>query len=89
MSEIQEGAITREIQDHVFLMGIHRASKMNAFTWDMLSDLSRAFSEYEENENLRCAVLYAAELAKIMKSEDAVEGVASFIERRPANFKGR
>jgi enoyl-CoA hydratase len=60
MSEIQEGAITREIQDHVFLMGIHKASKMNAFTWDMLSDLSRAFSEYEENENLRCAVLYAA-----------------------------
>ena len=28
-------------------------------------------------------------LAKIMKSDDAAEGVQSFIERREANFKGR
>ena len=28
-------------------------------------------------------------LLKIMKSEDAAEGVMSLIERRPANFKGR
>ncbi len=31
----------------------------------------------------------APELLKIMSSEDAAEGVASFIERRPANYKGR
>jgi enoyl-CoA hydratase/carnithine racemase len=30
-----------------------------------------------------------SELLKIMKTEDAAEGVMSFIERRPANFRGR
>ncbi len=60
MNNIPEGTITREIRGHVFLIGIHRASKMNAFTWDMLCDLSVAFGEYEVNDDLRCAVVYAA-----------------------------
>ncbi len=60
MSNIPEGTITREIRDHVFLMGVHRSAKMNSFTWDMLRDLSRAFGEYEANDDLRCAVVYAA-----------------------------
>ena len=42
MTEIKEGTISREIRGHVFLIGVHRASKMNAFTWDMLLDLSKA-----------------------------------------------
>jgi hypothetical protein len=29
------------------------------------------------------------ELQKIMKSEDAAEGVKSFLERREGNFKGK
>jgi enoyl-CoA hydratase len=29
------------------------------------------------------------DMVPIMKSEDAAEGVQSFIERREANFKGR
>lgn len=60
MSDIPEGTITRETKGHVFLIGIHRASKMNAFTWDMLCDLSRAFGEYEADDDSRCAVVYAA-----------------------------
>ncbi len=60
MTDIPEGTITREVKGHVFLIGVHRASKMNAFTWDMLCDLSRAFGEYETNDDLRCAVVYAA-----------------------------
>ena len=60
MTDIPEGTITREIKGHVFVMGIHRATKMNAFTWNMLCDLSRAFGEYEANDDLRCAVVYAA-----------------------------
>jgi enoyl-CoA hydratase/carnithine racemase len=31
----------------------------------------------------------ASYLPKLLKSEDALEGVASFLERREANFKGR
>jgi enoyl-CoA hydratase/carnithine racemase len=29
------------------------------------------------------------DIAPIMKSEDAAEGVQAFVERREANFKGR
>lgn len=60
MIDIPEGTITREIQGHIFVVGIHRATKMNAFTWNMLCDLSRAFGEYEADDILRCAVVYAA-----------------------------
>ncbi|HOF04656.1 MAG TPA: crotonase/enoyl-CoA hydratase family protein [Syntrophales bacterium] len=59
MTEIKEGTISREVKGHVFLIGVHRATKMNAFTWEMLMDLSRAFGEYEKDQNMRCAVLYA------------------------------
>ena len=60
MSETNQSPITRETDGHVFLIGVHREAKMNAFTWEMLLDLSRAFSEYEENDDFRCAVVYAA-----------------------------
>ena len=60
MTEIKEGTISRETRGHVFLIGVHRSSKMNAFTWDMLLDLSRAFGEYDQDANLRCAVVFAA-----------------------------
>jgi len=59
MSEIKEGTISREKKGHIFLIGVHRATKMNAFTWDMLVDLSRAFGQYEEDREMRCAVMYA------------------------------
>jgi len=59
MTEIKEGTISRETRGHVFLIGVHRSSKMNAFTWDMLLDLSRAFGEYDHDANLRCAVVFA------------------------------
>ena len=60
MTEIKEGTISREMHGHVFLIGVHRSSKMNAFTWDMLVDLSKAFGEYDQDANLRCAVVFAA-----------------------------
>ncbi len=59
MTESKEGTISREVKGHVFLIGVHRESKMNAFTWDMLVDLSRAYGEYEQNPEMRCAVLFA------------------------------
>ncbi len=59
MTEFKEGTISREKKGYVFLIGVHRATKMNAFTWDMLMDLSRAFGEYEQDQEMRCAVLYA------------------------------
>jgi enoyl-CoA hydratase len=54
-----ESGITREVQDHLFLIGINRPAKRNAFSWEMINDLSSAYTEYERDENLRCAVLFA------------------------------
>jgi enoyl-CoA hydratase/carnithine racemase len=42
------------------------------------------------NEGEKVAVQqFLPDLQAIMESEDIKEGVQSFIERRPANFKGR
>jgi len=54
-----DGYITREVKNHLFLIGINRPAKRNAFSWEMINDLSSAYTEYERQENLRCAVLFA------------------------------
>ncbi|TNE52381.1 MAG: crotonase/enoyl-CoA hydratase family protein [Deltaproteobacteria bacterium] len=51
--------LTTEAQGHVWLMGLNRATKRNAFNLQMLSELARAMTEYEERDDLRCAVLFA------------------------------
>ena len=48
-----------ERQDHVFVIGLDRAAKRNAFNLDMLRELGHALAEYEGDEKLRCAVLHA------------------------------
>ena len=58
MSDAKEGTIIREVRGHIFLIGINRPAKRNAFTWSMLRELSAAYTEYEQNPDLRCAVLY-------------------------------
>lgn len=61
MSEAKSGAgrVTREQRNHVFLIGLDRADKRNAFDSAMLTDLSLALGEYESNPELRCAVIFA------------------------------
>ncbi|WP_420469909.1 crotonase/enoyl-CoA hydratase family protein [Brevundimonas sp. FT23042] len=54
-----ETPITREIRGPVFLIGLNRPEKKNAFTLNMLRDLSAALGEYEANPDLRAAVLFA------------------------------
>jgi enoyl-CoA hydratase len=54
-----EGRITTEARGHVFLMGIDRTRKMNAFDLPMLRSLIAAYTEYENNGTYRCAVLFA------------------------------
>ena len=58
MSE-KESTITREIRGHVFLIGLNRPTKMNAFNLAMLRELSAAIGEYEANPELRAAVIFA------------------------------
>ncbi len=55
----QQGKVSREIRGHIFLIGLDRASKRNAFDSHMIHDLSLALTEYEDNPKLRCAVVFA------------------------------
>jgi enoyl-CoA hydratase/carnithine racemase len=61
MSEENKGAgrVSREIKDYVLLIGLDRAGKRNAFDSAMMLDLAAALGEYERNDELRCAVVYA------------------------------
>lgn len=53
------GKVSREIQGHIFLIGLDRAEKRNAFDSHMIHDLSLALTEYEHHPELRCAVIFA------------------------------
>ncbi|WP_086203691.1 crotonase/enoyl-CoA hydratase family protein [Acinetobacter silvestris] len=54
-----QGKVSREIRGHIFLIGLNRAEKRNAFDSHMIHDLSLALTEYEDNPELRCAILLA------------------------------
>ncbi|MDV7619381.1 crotonase/enoyl-CoA hydratase family protein [Acinetobacter baumannii] len=55
----QEGKVSRETRGHIFLIGLDRAAKRNAFDSHMIKDLSLALTEYENNDTLRCAIVFA------------------------------
>lgn len=52
-------AVTVERDDHVLLMGLNRPAKRNAFTRQMLNELSAAYGLLESDDNLWCGVLFA------------------------------
>ncbi len=51
--------ITQERRGHVFLIGLNRVSKRNAFDPPMFHDLARAYGTYEADPELWCAVVFA------------------------------
>ena len=51
--------ITLEVRGHVLLIGFNRPQKKNAFDLEMLDALSSAVTELDENEALRCGVIFA------------------------------
>ncbi|WP_350561702.1 crotonase/enoyl-CoA hydratase family protein [Psychrobacter sp. CAL346-MNA-CIBAN-0220] len=51
--------ITYEIQDHICLIGFNRADKRNAFDSHMIAQLSEALTRYDNDANLRCALIFA------------------------------
>lgn len=53
------GRVSREQQHHIYLIGLDRVAKRNAFDSHMISDLSNALTEYENDPNLRCAIIFA------------------------------
>lgn len=51
--------LTLETREHVLLIGLDRADKRNAFDRAMLVQLAEALTRYEDDDQLRCAVLHA------------------------------
>jgi enoyl-CoA hydratase/carnithine racemase len=60
MSDPSMSTVTTETRGHVFLIGLNRPQKLNAFNDEMLRALSGAYTAYEKDDALRCAVLFAA-----------------------------
>src|SRR4051794_7873912 len=58
-SVIEQQAVTVEAHGHVLLIGLNRPEKRNAFTLEMLADLSRAYALLETADDLRAGVLHA------------------------------
>jgi enoyl-CoA hydratase/carnithine racemase len=50
--------VSFERQGHLALIGLNRPDKRNAFTWEMMEQLSGAYTSYELDDQLRCAVLF-------------------------------
>jgi enoyl-CoA hydratase len=51
--------LTTETRGHVLLIGLNRPAKRNAFNLRMLRELSDAYTAYQRDGELRCAVLHA------------------------------
>ena len=54
-----DNRITYEVQDYICLIGFNRADKRNAFDSHMIMQLSKALTSYENDNNLRCALIFA------------------------------
>jgi enoyl-CoA hydratase/carnithine racemase len=52
-------SVTLERREGVFLIGLNRVAKRNAFDSRMLSELASALGEYERDPALRCALVFA------------------------------
>ncbi|WP_296238674.1 crotonase/enoyl-CoA hydratase family protein [Psychrobacter sp. UBA5136] len=51
--------ITFESDGYLCLIGLNRADKRNAFDSHMIKQLSEALTRYENDDNLRCALIFA------------------------------
>jgi len=53
-----EGTISIEVRNHILLMGFNRPDKYNGYTPTMARDLQAAFTRLEEDDALRCGVIF-------------------------------
>ena len=54
-----DNRITYETDSYICLIGLNRADKRNAFDSHMIKQLSEALTNYENDDNLRCALIFA------------------------------
>ena len=60
MTTDPDGAVTTERRGNLFLICLDRPAKLNGFTPKMMIELARAYTEFERDDAMRCAVLHAA-----------------------------
>ena len=54
-----DNRITYETDGYICLIGLNRIDKRNAFDSHMIKQLSEALTNYESDDNLRCALIFA------------------------------
>lgn len=57
-TSMQSDVVKTEVRGNVLLIGLNRPEKKNALTGEMFEALAEAYKRYDEDDNLRCAVLY-------------------------------
>jgi enoyl-CoA hydratase/carnithine racemase len=53
-----QGGVSIEVRDRVLLIGLDRPSKRNALTPKIMQELSEAYATFDQNDELRCALLF-------------------------------
>ena len=54
------GRINRKLIQNIFFIDIDRPNKMNGFTPFMFNEIAKAFTEYENENNALCAIVYTS-----------------------------
>lgn len=57
-TRVQSSTVKTEVRGNVLLIGLNRPDKKNALTGEMFEALAEAYKLYDNDDNLRCAVLY-------------------------------
>ena len=53
------GRITTNLKENIFYIGIDRPTKLNGFTPEMFRQMAEAFTEYENNTDALCALIFS------------------------------
>ena len=53
------GRVTTSLLNNIFYIGIDRPTKLNGFTLEMFLQMAEAYTEYENNSEARCALVFS------------------------------
>tara|TARA_B100001989_G_C24479645_1_gene433721 strand:- start:195 stop:1025 length:831 start_codon:yes stop_codon:yes gene_type:complete len=59
-ADTEKGRINRKLIQNIFFVDIDRPKKMNGFTPHMFVEMAKAFTEFENDKNALCAVVYTS-----------------------------
>src|ERR1700679_2472891 len=93
----ETSTITTETRGHLMLIGLNRPAKLNAFNTEMLAAFGDAYTRYEDDAELRCAVVFAhgkdfaagLDLANVAPRVAAGEALGPGTGVRPCGTEGR